>query len=469
MFDRHICQVALCGHNAARLREWYREVFGLARGGGALLAAPPMPTRRIQGIHPNPVETVTWLVDRQDYFQLEFFQFHRPKSALRPVDWRPCDIGYNLVGLVARDFDQLLHRFAARSDRPAPVPVGDIGDRRACLQDPEGNWIEVRERDPLGAIEGAEPGVVRPELLSAARFMRVSVPDLERARSTFSGALGMTELPGFTLHTAGDEALWGLPGARAESAVLRGRNFLVELVQYRDPAPRPRPAGYQISDQGFMNIALGYRSPQEFDAAFRQAAEGGMRPNGEPVDTGLFRVMYVNDLDGFSIEMLYARSALWRLTGFSPGEPYVGREVLINAPPEAVWERLIDHANLGAWSPFRGKVLRPGHESPDGPGCLRELRAFGLRLTEEVVDWDEGRRYTYRLRTGAPFRWHQGDLILTAEKGATRVRWAIRFEAWLPLTGRVTAWALGILVGNSLAGLKRQLERRSLPVKGSPG
>jgi catechol 2,3-dioxygenase-like lactoylglutathione lyase family enzyme len=299
--------------------------------------------------------------------------------------------------------------------------------------------------------------------------MRVSVPDLERARATFTGAMGLTELPDCTLHTAADEVLWGLAGARAESAVLHGRNFLVELVQYRDPAPRPRPAGYQICDQGFMNIALGYRSAQEFDRFFIHATKSGMRPNGEPVDIGMFRVMYVNDLDGFSIEMLYARRSLWWLSGFSAGEPYVDNEVSINAPREAVWERLIDHANLGDWTPFRGQVLRPGRESPDGPGCLRELRAFGLRLTEEVVDWDEGQRYTYRLRTGAPFRWHQGDIFLAEDNGVTHVRWAIRFEPWLPLTGRLTAVGLEFLFRRSLLRLKRQLESRPLPVNRSSG
>jgi len=315
--DHHICQVAFCAHNAALLREWYRAVFGMARGSGALFTMPPMPTRRIQGIHPNPIETVTWLVDRQDYFQLEFFQFHRPKSQLKPVDWRPSDIGYSVVGIFAADFDCTLQRYAAHSGQPAPVPVGEPGDRRACVRDPEGNWVEILERDPMTLIEGGESCIVRPALSSATRFMRVSVPDLARARATFLDAMGLSEVTGFSLHTPEHEALWGLAGATARTALLRGRNFLVELAEYGDPAPRPRPPGYQISDQGFMNIAIGYRSAGEFDQAFRHATGHGMRPNGKPVDIGIFRVMYVNDPDGFSVEMLYARRWLWRLSGFA--------------------------------------------------------------------------------------------------------------------------------------------------------
>ena len=233
MSNKHICQVAFSACNAALLRDWYRNAFGMVRGAGVLLTAPPMPTRRIQGIAPNPVEKVTWLVDQQDYFQLEFFQYYRPRSKLRPADWRPCDIGYSMVGIFARDFGRVLAMVAAHSDRPLPAPVGSPGDRRVCLQDPEGNWVEILERDPTTLVEGMDPCVARPELLAATRFMRVSVPDLQRARETFVDAMGLSAVEDFALHAPEHEALWGLEGAQTETALLRGRNFLVELVQYQ--------------------------------------------------------------------------------------------------------------------------------------------------------------------------------------------------------------------------------------------
>lgn len=458
MTDRHVCQVALCALNAAQLRDWYRTVFGLARGSGALLAVPPMPTRRIQGVDPNPAETVTWLVDQQAYFQLEFFQFHRPRSVLKPTNWRPCDIGYNVVGIYVSDFEQTLHRYAACSDRSLPEPMGPPGDRRVCVADPEGNWIEIMERDPIAEIDGCESGKVRPELGAALRFIRVSVPDLARAQATFIDAMGLQQVDGLELHTPDHEALWGLPGAVSEAVVLKARNFLVELVAYRKPEPQPRPEGYQISDQGFMNIALGFDTAGAFDSAFAQATSRGMSPNGSPVDIGIFRVMYVNDSDGFSVEMLYARKPLWWLSGFSPGEPYVESELRISASPALVWSRLTDNGNLGRWSVFRSRVLRPGRDTPDGEGCLRQLSICGLRFVEEVVDWHEGSRYRYRLRSGAPFSWHQGDVFLSEENGATRVRWAVRFESRIPFTGRMLGWILERAFSYSLARLKRQLE-----------
>ncbi|MEH6517575.1 MAG: SRPBCC family protein [Halioglobus sp.] len=462
--DQHICQVAICALNAANLRDWYQRVFGMVKA-GKIVACPPMATDRIQGITPNPVETVSWLVDQQDYFQLEFFQFYRPASKPRPPGWRPCDIGYNMVGIYAKDFDRVLHRIAAYSDDIIPAAVGASGDRRVCLQDPEGNWIEVLECDPMTRIADADPGVVRPELDCATRFMRVSVPHLGATREAFVEAMGLIEVEDFKLHTPEHEALWGLPGAQTKAVVLRGDNFLIELVEYTSHDPQPRPEGYQICDQGFMNIALGYRETEDFDAAFEHAAAQGMVPNGKPMDIGVFRVMYVNDPAGFSVEMLNARQSLWSLSGFNPGEPYVENEIAIRAPAAEVWNALIDHDALGDWTVFKGKVLRAGSSSANGPGCIRELRTVGTRITEEIVSCDEGRHYRYRLITGAPFKWHQGDIFVSEEEGHIRVRWAIRFESRIPFTGKLIALGMKYIFRSALRNLKKNLENGNLQQK----
>lgn len=63
----------------------------------------------------------------------------------------------------------------------------------------------------------------------------------------------------------------GLADAEVDSLLLRAGNFLVELVEYRSPQPAPLPEGYRIRDQGFMDVALGYRGRQEYDRAFAAA------------------------------------------------------------------------------------------------------------------------------------------------------------------------------------------------------
>jgi catechol 2,3-dioxygenase-like lactoylglutathione lyase family enzyme/uncharacterized protein YndB with AHSA1/START domain len=456
--QRHVCQVAFCAHDAAGLRQWYVDVFGLLRS-SKIIFFPPS-TATVQGI-PGALEKCYWLVDQQEYFQLEFFQFWKPRSRLRPADWRPCDIGYNMLGLAVNDFDQVIRNVCAFSGIDAPEIFGDMGERRACVADPEGNLVEIRERDPLCDMSSGSVDVLRPEVPAVVRSMRISVPSLSDARKTYVDALGLQPVEDFVLHSPKDEKMWGLAGAEVESLLLRAGNFLVELVEYRSPQPAPWPEDYRICDQGFMNIALGYRDRHEYDRAFAAATDRGLVPNGRVTDIGVFRVMYVNDPAGFSIEMLYARKPFWSLSGFNPSDPGVEIEIDIDAPCETVWQHLVDHAGMGDWCLFDGAVLREGDESFNGPGCLRELTAPGMRITEEIVAWEEGHHYTYRLRTGAPFRWHRGDVLVREINGKTRVRWVIRFESWIPFTGKVTAWVLSLVFTRALKNLRHQLGART--------
>lgn len=313
--DKHICQVAFSALDGPALRQWYADVFGLLKSGTVVFFPPS--TSRVQGI-PGAWEKCSWLVDRQDYFQLEFFQFWTPRSRPRPPDRRACDIGYNMIGIAVDDFDQVLRNVSTFSGCDVPDSVGDAGRRRACVADPEGNLVEIHEQDPLLLIDPQRPDSIRPEVPAVVRSMRVSVPDLELARKAYVDALGLQVVADRQLHSEADEAMWGLAGASRDSLLLRSDNFLLELVQYASPLPGPRPPGYIIADQGFMNIALGYRNRNDYDRAFAHARRQGMKANGEVLDIGVFRVMYVNDLYDFSVEMLYARQPFWSLSGFNP-------------------------------------------------------------------------------------------------------------------------------------------------------
>ncbi len=452
---KQICQVAFTALDAAALRQWYADVFGLVKSGKVIFFPPA--TSRVQGIR-GAWEKCSWLIDQQDYFQLEFFQFWKPRTRLKDIDWRPCDIGYNMLGIAVNDFDQVLRNVCAYSAIPLPLVLGVAGERRACVTDPEGNWVEIYEQDPLTTIQGTCPGVVRPEVPAVVRTMRVSVPSLEEACTSFVDAMGLQRVDDFQLHTQKHEKLWGLPRARARSQVLRGANFLVELVEYTSPVAKPWPSGYSLADQGFMNIALGYRNSRDYARSFAQATSNGMRPNGKVLDGGVFQVMYVNDPHGFSVEMLNARPALWSLTGFNSAEGYVQNEIEINAPVSDVWRELTDHAGIGNWSIFSASVLRRGVPEPNGTGCIRELTAPCIRVTEEIVAWEEGRHYAYQLRTGAPLHKHQGDVFVTEANGHTKVRWAIRFESWIPFSNRMIAWLLGLAFRQALRKLKTRME-----------
>jgi hypothetical protein len=150
--ERQVCQVAFSALNGPGLREWYAQVFGLVKSGKVIFFPPS--TTNVQGI-PGAWEKCSWLIDQQDYFQLEFFQFWKPRTRLKPANWRPCDLGYNLLGIAVNDFDQVMRNVTAFSAIDRPAIVGEVGERRACVADPEGNLVEIYERDPLSLIDGA--------------------------------------------------------------------------------------------------------------------------------------------------------------------------------------------------------------------------------------------------------------------------------------------------------------------------
>jgi NAD(P)-dependent dehydrogenase (short-subunit alcohol dehydrogenase family)/catechol 2,3-dioxygenase-like lactoylglutathione lyase family enzyme len=314
-----ICQVAFCALDAKRLRAWYQDAFGFLPSGGTIFAGPL--AKRVQGLE-RALTSCRWLVDSQDVFQLEFFGFVSPKSRRRRSDSRLSDLGYQMIGIHVADFDATLARL--RQLGSAPRMVGDVGARIACVRDPEGNWVEILEQDPLGSLA---PVKARPEVNATLRSVTLSVANLEAARSIWVDGFGLPLAPCEALHGPEHEVTWGLDDARRKSLLVQAGGVLLELVEYEVPKPRSHPPGYQISDQGYMNIALGFTNRDEFDRFFDRAVNIGCRPNGKPLDISVFRVMYVNEpVGGESIELLLPRRWAFGISGFRPSRHLRRRE-----------------------------------------------------------------------------------------------------------------------------------------------
>lgn len=307
-------QIAFSVLDLRRTEAWFRTAFGLLPAGGTRSFRGPLASH-VQGL-PRAASTCWWLVGRDDYLQLEFFQFESPLAKLLPVDHRPCDIGYSRVGIWVQDLDATLARLATLDSRPLTAPMGEHGRRRACVRSPDGVYVEIMEDDPLAA-RAERTDVARPECPAAPRYVTLSVPDLEQSLRFFSGALRLPPSM-VALHVPEHEALWGLAGARCRVAVLDAGDVLVELVQYLDPPGRPRPEGYRISDQGLLNVAFGYRGMRTMMADYRRTREAGARPNGFPLHSPAWGVVYVNDVQGFSVELLWVRPWWDSRMGFVP-------------------------------------------------------------------------------------------------------------------------------------------------------
>jgi catechol 2,3-dioxygenase-like lactoylglutathione lyase family enzyme len=306
-----LCQIASSVTDLRRTHAWYRDALGFAEAGGTNTFVGPVASM-VQGV-PRAASTCWWLVDRQDFFQLELFQFRSPRPQPLPADWRPCDIGYTTIGVHVDDLDATLAQLAAHGSLPLTDPRGEPGGRRACVRDPEGILMELREDDPRGLERRERP---RAEIGPVVRSVTLSVPDLERSLRTFRDVLGL--VPGQALHGPEHEALWSLDGARSERAVLWAGDIALELVRYVDPVGKPWPEGYRICDQGLLNVAFGFRDRREFKAAVVSCRAAGLQANGPVLRLGAWSVVYVNDEQGFSIELLHVARRYEGRMGFRP-------------------------------------------------------------------------------------------------------------------------------------------------------
>ncbi len=311
MAEIAIGQVAFNQLGRSRIVEWYREGLGLLPAGATLFGGPP--AAKVNGLR-NPLFPGRWLVDGREWLQLEFFRFLHPRPQRRRPDETAADLGYRRVGFAVRDWRATLRRLAERGSEPVGPVRGEPGERRACVRDPEGNWVELMERDPL---EGAAPPKARPEVNATLRSVTISVASLDEAAKSWTEGVGLEPAACGALRAAGDEVIFGLEGAETRHLVLDGGGVLVELVEYLAPRGRGLPEGWRICDQGIMNVAIVVRDRAAYDRTFARWVEAGLRPTSPtPLDPGIFRVMYFDLPSGQNVELIYPRPWAWRLTGF---------------------------------------------------------------------------------------------------------------------------------------------------------
>jgi catechol 2,3-dioxygenase-like lactoylglutathione lyase family enzyme len=310
-----ISQVSFSVLNLDRTRGWYRDMLGFLPSGGTDSFGNIIGSW-VQGL-PNTDVRTKWMVDRQEFMQLEMFQFASPVPKPRPKDRRANDTGYMMLGLHVSDFDSRLTRLKNAGVLPLTTPLGAPGFRRVCIQDPEGNLIELMEDDPQP--DGAPPRPrPRPNVPVVLRSMSLSVPNIEQSRRFFVDTLLCRESTAFTLHGPEHEELWGLKGATADKLLLWAGDFLIELRQYASPKGRSWPDGYRISDQGFVNIAFGFRTRETFKNVAQRLEDSGYRGNSPPIHLFDWGVQYVNDDQCFSVELLFVEPEADKQMGFVP-------------------------------------------------------------------------------------------------------------------------------------------------------
>jgi len=307
-----IAQLAFCTNDLPQTIRFYTEVFGFAGAGGNVVWGRWLAD--IQGLGDDAATAIGWLVGRQDLFQLEFFNHTLPAPRELPPDWRPSDYGWVRWGLTVPDFEPALQRLCRAGVTTITEPQVHNGLRRVCFRDPF-TQIVVEIMEDGSAL----PGGIRPrhyDLVPAVVYATLSVADLDRACRFYVDTLGLSH-DGVALHNDEMEALWGLSGARSESFVVSAGDIYLEVVRYDDPAGRPRPTDYRLSDQGFMNIAVGSRLRAQSEALIERVRASGYRVNAELPGVAAGGT-YVADGDGNSVEVICAPREFDSTFGFSP-------------------------------------------------------------------------------------------------------------------------------------------------------
>jgi catechol 2,3-dioxygenase-like lactoylglutathione lyase family enzyme len=156
MTELPLCQIAISVSDVQRSQRWYRDVFGYQESGGTYMFIPLLGSVDVLGV-PDATSVCWWLMDRQDFFQLELFEFSKPIPEPLPADWRPCDIGYTTIGIHVANLDGALERLARRRVPLLSDPIGEPGARRVCVRDPDGVLLEIMEDDPRTSDQRSRP------------------------------------------------------------------------------------------------------------------------------------------------------------------------------------------------------------------------------------------------------------------------------------------------------------------------
>jgi uncharacterized protein YndB with AHSA1/START domain len=134
----------------------------------------------------------------------------------------------------------------------------------------------------------------------------------------------------------------------------------------------------------------------------------------------------------------------------------------VTAPPEVVFEVLTDHRGYTEITNLRKATLeREGEPAPNGVGAIRVLTAVGPPLREEVLAYEPGKRFSYKLLSGLPVRDHVGTVELTANGGGTTAVYAVRTTPTLPLVGGAVIAVIKIGVKQLFGGVAKEAERRA--------
>lgn len=144
----------------------------------------------------------------------------------------------------------------------------------------------------------------------------------------------------------------------------------------------------------------------------------------------------------------------------------------LDAPPDAVFAILADHARYDRFDGIRRSVLvNPGEPDSNGVGAVRRVWVGPLRFEEEITAFEPPQRLDYRIRDvkTLPFR-HEGASIRLEPDGAgTHAVWTSSFEIPIPVIGAAMDRIFTSQLKRGFAQMLEQSAELSTPMPPSGG
>jgi uncharacterized protein YndB with AHSA1/START domain len=142
------------------------------------------------------------------------------------------------------------------------------------------------------------------------------------------------------------------------------------------------------------------------------------------------------------------------------GRRQLETSIVIRAPIEDVFDRLIDHEAMASW-PGVGSCKLIEEGSPrNGLGAVRRIRVRGITLDERVVRYERPTAFDYAILRGLPIDHHLGEVRLReVEGGRVEVTWTIEISSRWPLVAEIVASQLRSGLPRALRFVADGLER----------
>ncbi len=294
-------QIAICTDNLETTSAFYAGLFELPRVGGTLFKGKV--TEAVTGL-PGARMSAGWLMDDREFFQFEMFQYHTPAPKAFGEQRNPWDIGYSRIALEVADLKAFHQRCTQRAVKGLSPIKSVAGKSCFVLRGPNNVLIEV------GQTTRALPKGF------GARFAGVAlnVPNLDVALNSYHKAIGC---PIIDNAPADKGPLWDEAPATKRSVLLDGGTIWLEINEYAESRSVAWPDGYRICDFGQQNVAFGSREGTGIKALYEHMVKGGFRQNTELVSSlGQVQLTYLNDPQGFNVEILMVRPWLDGVMGF---------------------------------------------------------------------------------------------------------------------------------------------------------